>query len=565
MTNSTSTIGQAAYVPQPVEIELDEFRLVEGTCRPILGAGFVTTLLSSIALSIAIRFYPSVVDCIFQGIMNALFSFIGLGAALFLGWGMAVWLGSRLNSILGKPLNPSAVAALAAAFGFGLAHTIASSGFAMDASIEHPATVIFTIVAVLGSLLFQTVARVRVKRDIARHNLRAGRKPYTEPPCHVRFQIRQMMILMVAISLFLAFAMQLAGGNLVLLAALWGILAASAFYPAIFAAQWVDQKLGRVKLKSWEQHRSNDWQPEMEPQAATAQLANLSQSHTEKSESGTESPVGAQHVDVAQLVGPLPGVRSAVKFSSYDAMSSALKWIGFAGGAFGCLLLIFLEASMAIHHESIARVGLFLAFPSVIAGMIFASSLSGFTMLCLGLINFSTGERIRTGTIAALAGGLVGSFGAWILLCVIEVVHFSPWTGAVDFSTANNLFPLAAILLASLMGQTYGRLGVKIYGHQCGLEFEKYQYESTGPAWGRFTLVALILSVCAWVVVVGHNQSVHPQTMSDFFATVIVGAFARTLLVWPAANLLARSVRVAPKRSSKPGLAWAMRLRQPQA
>lgn len=549
------TDQNADFVSPLAAIELNEFRLVEGTCKPILTAGFFTISLSCIAISIVLRPYPSIVDSFLAGVAGAFCSTIGLTIPLFLGWGFSIFLGMRLNSILGKPLNPSGVAALSAGFGFAVAHTMSAAGLVFDLHVVPFGLAVFAIVAVLGSLLFQTVARVHVKREVTRHNLRAGRKPYRESPCHVRFQIWQMMVLIAAVSLFLGLAIRVADGSFVLLVTLWSVLTATAFYPATVIAPWVDQKLGCVTLKPWEEYRQHDWQADLEKQIATlAQTDDALPSNAMSKEPYVEDRVRD----------PLPNYRNAARFTSFDAMSSATKWISFSGGAFGLLCVIFLETSKAFFQGSTDVAGLFMALPCILGGLLFAAFAAAIATTFLGVINFLTGEQLSNGTLAAIAGGVVGSLGAWMLLCGLEVVHFIPWNGAVDFSAEDNRFPLAILLLASLMGQTFGRLGVKRCGRQCGLSFEKYQSEATGRFFSRYSLFVLILSVCAWVFVYGHNASGHKMAMEGHLGTVVLGAIACTLTVWPFANLLARYANAAPKSPIRSHFLFSV-LRQSQA
>ena len=556
----TGITGQASCDWQLIETEMDERRLIDRTCKPILAAGFFLTFLSCTAISITANPTLTVGARLWLGMTSGLGVSIVLLIPLFISWGVSAYLGGRLNSILGEPLNPSAVAALAAGIAFGVAHTIASAAFtsvlfAANSSLHGASPTTCAIIGVFGSLVFQTVARVRIKRDIARHNARAGRKLYTESPCDVRFKIQQMMIVTVVVSVLLAITMRMANANLVIFATLWGVFTAAAFYPAIVAANWFDQKLGSVKLKSWEEPRRCDSDFESETSASQP---------VDQSDPATLRPV----VDVAvntndKYLEPMPNYRSAARFTSSDVMSSAVNWIGFAGAAFGLLLTVALEACSAINGEQVIVGGMILVIPTVFAGLIAAFMLSGFAMLILTMVNFSIGEPMRMGTMAAFAGGLVGSFGAWMLLGAFRLVHFVPYNGALDFSTTNNLFPLAMILLAALMGQTLGRFGVKKCGYRNGLTQDEYQSQSTGPVLSRFTPIVLILSACASIMVVAQNEGAKIQGM-DYIVMGVLGAFACTMLVWPVANFLAHAVSVAPKSSPKRGFSLAV-LRQPQA
>ena len=109
-----STDLQSYSIDALLEKTIDESDLVNRSAGALFLTGFLLTLVGSIVLEVQSGIRNSVIEMVFVGAASSLCTFIGLAIPLFASWGCVVAIGSRINWMFGKPLNPSAIAALAA-------------------------------------------------------------------------------------------------------------------------------------------------------------------------------------------------------------------------------------------------------------------------------------------------------------------------------------------------------------------------------------------------------------------------------------------------------------------
>lgn len=550
------------YLPSAKKINEDH--LVNRTWRAVICSGLAVLLVVCVANEVGSDRYSSLLSSICGGLVAAVCPAIAVSFTLFLGWGVSVAVLRRLNVILGSPLNPSAIAALGAGFGCALVHSAMVAQLVLASSkgtlTESPTFLIYAS-AILGCILVQVAARISVRREIARHNLRADHIPFKEPPCDVKFQISQMMILTAAISLLCAVAMHLVGGSLIMLIALWCVLIASTFFPAILIANWVESKMGHVKLKPWEEVRTIDWETE---------LATIAAAQAQRSDNtlADDTPTDDTSANAEQLICDLlPQHRSAARYAQHGALTAACVWTSFAGSFFCVLFVISHETSQAIQGIGSQFDGLINTIPLGFAGAVLGIFLAVPVTALLWLFNLTTGERMRTGTIAAFAGSFVAAAGASLVVWIGEIVHEVPWNGAIDCFSKNNHFPLAMILLACMMGQTFARLGVKRHRRKAGLSIEECRAESSGPPWGRYCIRAWIFAACGWILLIANNDAaaITPATASDYMLSFLLATFASTATVWPLANFFTRLVNWAPKSVQEPAFSTLLQPSQMKA
>ena len=539
-TTQQSTSGTASPSEQPME----EGQLIFGAVRALFFSAFIMILIGAIWGEVYSGIGISVSDALILGLASTVCSFLGLSLPLLAIWGCALVTGYRLNWILGKPLNPSAIAALAANLAFvvltmfvSLA-SVAASNSSTPPPLFKPLFNSASGIAFLycGSLLFQFTARIAVTKRIAHHNALAGRKLYSEPPCHIQFRIRQLMILTLVIAIAMVFVKELSARallpNLMLSIVISMVTLGAAFYPAILMSASFSKKFGKVQLKPWERGRPLKLHPDASVGAAEPEQT--------QDDSLTNSEVKSD--DSEALVIPIS--QYPKKAVSYDEHLAVVKWTSCSGGIFAMGLLVIVQFSKACHHQTNFYFSeLAGAFLVGIPAFFFVWILS---RLVHGVLWTLLEQRCKPGTIAALTGGAIGGTGTLLLLSVFELVHVN-YQGSFSLHS-NNLFPLASVLYGSLVGQAMSRMGIKIHGFRAGFSQEKYQALATDSLQARSTwLKPLLLSASCWCIFVASNRGTDPS-VEKFLLELLTGTTGCMSAVWPLANSFVRSVRVAPKK-----------------
>ena len=517
---------------------MEEGQLIFGAVRALFFSAFIMILIGAIWGEAYSGIGSSVGNALILGLASTVCSFLGLSLPLLAIWGCALVTGYRLNWILGKPLNPSAIAALAANLAFVVLTMFVSLASASNSSTPPPLINSTAGIAFLccGSLLFQFTARIAVTKRIAHHNALAGRKLYSEPPCHIQFRIRQLMILTLIIAIAMVFVKELSAKallpNLILVIVISTVTLGAAFYPAILMSASFSKKFGKVQLKPWERGRPLKLHPDGSVGPAEPEL--------KQDDSLANSEVKSDNSEA--LVIPIP--QYLQKAVSYDEHLAVVNWTSLSGGIFVMGLLAIVQVSKACHHQTNFHFSqLAEALLAGIPAFFFVWILS---RLVHGVLWTLLEQRCKPGTIAALTGGAIGGSGTLLLLSVLELLHIN-YQGSFSLHSYN-LFPLASVLYGSLVGQVMSRMGIKIHGFRAGFSQEKYQALATDSLQARSTwLKPLLLSASCWCIFVASNGGTD-SSGDNFLLEVLTGTIGCMAAVWPLANLLVRSVRVAPKK-----------------
>ena len=527
-TNPQSFSGTAS----PLEKPMDEGQLLFCAIRALLFSAFIMIFLGAVGGEVYRGTHSSVGSMLALALAGTICAYIGFAIPMFGLWGCAVAIGHRLNWLFDKPLNPSAIAALAANFAFLVPVMYVS------AALEFFNSAFGIAFLFVGSLLFQSTARIAVTRKIAHHNALAGRKLYIEPPCQVQFQIRQLLILTLLFAVGLAIAqsspVKTALPNLLPLMGISAAMMAAAFYPAILASASFSKKFGKVRLKSWERGRCDENASLIEPEYT--QVNSLS---------NTEAEVNK----LQALVTPTPKYqKNTLKTFILDECTTAVNWISCSGGIFAMGVLIIVEISRATHHgadffSSNLAGAILVGIPGLVCIWILSAMMHG--------VLWTLFERLcKPGTLAAITGGTIGALGTFLMLGAIELVHFNH-LGFISLD-ANNLFPLAMVLYGSLVGQAMGRMGIKVHRYRAGFSEEEYQALATDSPRARSTwLQPLLLSTFCWCIFLAVNGET-AQSISNALLEILTGVTGCMFAVWPLANILVRFTRVAPKPQAMP-------------
>ncbi len=541
MTNSSTILqySTAATMEKPI----DEGELVSRSAGAMFLTAFVLTLVGSIVLVAQNGPRNSVIEIVGIGAGSAFCPFIGLAIPLFASWGCTVAIGHRINWMFGNPLNPSAIAALAANVAFLVAFLLAEAVVYSSSNtvmIDGGPLLAFLF---LGSLWFQVAARVAVAKQIAHHNALAGRKLYTEPPCHVQFRIHQLLIMMFLVAFSLALLNQTLDKavlmELMVLAGSVTVVLVAVFYPAILLTAGFQKRFGKVRLKPWEQPRAL-------PSSLAGTNADLTASERVQVESNEDTRA---EVVMPELLISTQKNPESTKVSWLAGHGDAVCWISCSGSLFAIWLVAIIELSKAVHGESGNHLGgMFLVIPAGLLGLLLSLVLA---RILLGILGELFGELARPGTLAAFTGGVIGVLGSFLVVAIPELVHFNHLNGSLILG-ANNLFPLAAVLYGSLVGQTVGRIGIMTHGARLGVAEEKYQAHATSPAsaasaW-RMPLLVSALCWCIFMTLNRVSDQYKFQPSGQALLEVLVVLFACLFVAWPLANFLVRMVTVAFSR-----------------
>ena len=548
-----STDLQSYSIDALLEKTIDESDLVNRSAGALFLTGFLLTLVGSIVLEVQSGIRNSVIEMVFVGAASSLCTFIGLAIPLFASWGCVVAIGSRINWMFGKPLNPSAIAALAANVAFLVAFMLAEAVVSASSKIVLFGSGSCLVFLFFGSLWFQVAARVSVAKQIAHHNAMAGRKPYTEPPCHVQFRIRQMLILMFVVAFSLALLNQLLDkAALTGLMTVGGVIAAilaTVFYPAILLSESFQKRFGKVRLKWWEQPRTLS-------NGLTGENADLAASERMQVESDEDAR------DEVVMPEPLISTQKNPESTTVSWLAGhgdAVSWISCSGSLFAIWLVVIVELSKAVHGENGFHAGgMFLVIPAGLVGLLLSFALAKVGLAILGAL---FGGLTRPGTLAAFAGGVIGALGGLLVVAIPELVHFNHLNGSLILG-ANNLFPIAVVLYSTLVGQAVGRIGIKTHGFRLGVAEEKYQAHATSPvgaasAW-RVPLLVSVFCWCIFMTLSGMSDEFKLQLGGgEALLEVSVVLFACLFTIWPVANFLVRMVTMSFRRRylNQPGSA----------
>lgn len=515
-TNQPSFRGTATSSEKPME----EGQLCLQTAQALFISAFIMALVGAIGYGVCSGLHTSVGSTLAMGLSGAICALLGLAVPLIGAWGGAVVIGCRLNWLFDKPLNPSAIAALAANFAFLVAAMLAT-GVACNQPMILLNSALGIIFLFSGSLLFQFTARIAITRQILRHNALAGHKLYIEPPCQFRFRIRQLMILTLVFAIGLALIQQSpVRAVLPKLLQLMGIsmaILATVFYPAFVASARFSKKFSKVRLKPWERRKPEPWE--------------------------RRKP---EDKKLEALMIPIPKYQA--KATGYDKYRTAGNWLNCSGGIFALGLLVISQISRTIHHDAdFIFLELIFAIPLGGYGFVFTWILSSIILRIL----WAFFEHLcRPGTLVAIAGGFIGALGTFIVLGICELLHFDH-RGFFSLD-ANNLFPLAMVLFGSLVGQAMGRMGIKVHGFRAGVSAAEYQALATDSLRIRSTWIKpLLLSASCWCIFLALNGATD-QSIQNSLLEMLTGMIGCMFTVWPLANMLVRAARVAPKHQAIP-------------
>ena len=510
---------------------MDEGQLLFCSVRSLLLSAFIMTFIGAIGYDIYSRAYYTFGSLLILGLTSATCAFLGLGIPLVGLGGCAAVIGHRLNWILEKPLNPSAIAALAANFAFLVVMLIIS---AADPPLLTSALGIAFLFG--GSLLFQATARIAITKQIRRHNALAGHKPYVEPPCQVQFRIRQLLLLTLVLAVGLALIQGLSAKAMLPLIGLSTVIMISIFYPAILVSTSFSRKFSKVRLKPWERGKADYISIDGNTRLAGDQTRGNSLSNTDAETNKLEA-----------LVIPPPQYQKTT--DRFDECMAAVNWISCSGGGFAMGVLVIVAMSKAVHH------GADLFSPDLV-GVILVG-IPGFVCIwvlsaMMNLVLWTLFVRLcKPGTLAAITGGAIGALGTFLMLCAIELVHCN-YLGFINLD-ADNLFPLAMVLYGSLVGQVMGRMAIKVNRFRIGFSEEEYQALATDSLRAGSTWVKpLLLSVFCWCISLALNNGAADHSIQNLLLAVLTGVFGCMFAVWPLANILARCARVAPQAVPQP-------------
>ena len=407
------------------------------------------------------------------------------------------------NNVLGRPLNLPAVAAIAG--GFSLLATIGIpiignlAMMAFNRSETSALSIDVILLIWLNAFVIQFLVRLWVGRKIQKHNQSPAAVRFSCHGCQQQFQIKQLLIATTIIAVLIASA-NAAGFTDSVFMVVGGILLlaiGTTFLPAALAAE----KLIPLPILSPGQSQTQPAQP------LTSQAASLNPD--------------TNYVNI-----PVSPTRATWEGSS---------GIAIAGMHFAVVFTFMLTASGLVHGNSAVTVPPVFAIPGAFVGFILAGFCGFLLTIVLMTLNSIFRNLVLAGHVTATAGGVTGFACSLFVVESWEILHRIPNTMFYDLHDYNNLFPLAAVFLATVMGQIYARVKVKRFLLGKCYSPEVATLTATGTGRGLPMVAKPGLLVCLAILAV---TLLPPESAFVPFALLL----ACMSLAWPLGCFVARMV-----------------------